>query len=48
MKKEEIRLEDWERILFGLAPREFLLETLIRSLLIYGVLLIILRLLVSA
>ncbi|QJW89538.1 DUF421 domain-containing protein [Spirosoma taeanense] len=45
MKKEEIRLDDWERILFGMAPPEFLFETLIRSLIIYFFLLVVLRLL---
>ena len=45
MKKEEIHLSDWKRILFGMAPADFLLETLIRSVIIYFVLLIILRLL---
>lgn len=44
MKKDEIQLEDWERILFGVAPPEFLLETLFRALIIYFVLLVILRL----
>ena len=45
MEKDEIRLEDWERILFGIAPVDFLLEVLGRSLIIYFVLLVILRLL---
>lgn len=45
MKKDEIRLEDWKRILFGMAPPEFLFEILVRSLVIYFVLLVILRLL---
>ncbi|GAB3502482.1 hypothetical protein GCM10027341_30530 [Spirosoma knui] len=45
MKKEEIRLDDWERILFGLAPPEFLIETLVRAILIYLILLVVVRLL---
>ncbi|QJD96852.1 DUF421 domain-containing protein [Mucilaginibacter robiniae] len=43
MKKEEIHLEDFKRILFGQAPPEFLLETFIRTLIIYIVLLFIVR-----
>ncbi|HEU4470984.1 MAG TPA: YetF domain-containing protein [Flavisolibacter sp.] len=35
MKKEEIHLWDIERILFGQAPPEFLVEVLLRSLIIY-------------
>ncbi|MFD2571298.1 DUF421 domain-containing protein [Spirosoma soli] len=45
MKKEEIHLADWQRILFGVAPPEFLLETLIRAILIYSILLVVVRLL---
>ncbi|MFD1140157.1 YetF domain-containing protein [Larkinella insperata] len=45
MKKENIFLNDWERILIGNAPTEFLLEVFIRTTLIYLFLLIILRLL---
>lgn len=45
MKKETIWLEDWQRILFGDAPVEFMLEVLIRTSLIYLVLLVIMRLL---
>ncbi|GAB3759219.1 DUF421 domain-containing protein [Spirosoma pomorum] len=45
MKKEEIRLDDWQRILFGMAPPEFLLETLVRAIIIYLSLLVIVRLL---
>jgi uncharacterized membrane protein YcaP (DUF421 family) len=45
MKKEEIRLDDWQRILFGMAPPEFLLETLVRAIIIYLFLLVIVRLL---
>ncbi|MGV3556882.1 YetF domain-containing protein [Larkinella arboricola] len=45
MKKEEIFLNDWERILIGNAPAEFLLEVFIRTTLIYILLLVILRLL---
>ncbi len=45
MKKEEIRLDDWQRILFGEAPPVFLLETLVRAIIIYVFLLMIVRLL---
>lgn len=31
MKKEEIHLDDWQRILLGAAPGEFLLEVLMRA-----------------
>src|SRR5438874_3764069 len=43
MKKDEIHLEDIKRILFGQAPPEFLLETFIRTLIIYIVLLLVIR-----
>lgn len=43
MKKEEIHLEDIKRILFGQAPPEFLIETFIRTLIIYIVLLAVVR-----
>ncbi|WP_345953418.1 YetF domain-containing protein [Mucilaginibacter sp. PAMB04168] len=43
MKKEEIHLADIQRILFGQAPPEFLLEVFIRTLVIYIVLLFIVR-----
>jgi uncharacterized membrane protein YcaP (DUF421 family) len=45
MKKEEILLGDWQRILLGNAPLEFMLEVLIRTLIIYFILLIAIRLL---
>ena len=45
MKKEDIHLSDIKRILLGEAPPEFLLETLVRSVISFVVLLIILRLL---
>ncbi|MFC6998716.1 DUF421 domain-containing protein [Rufibacter roseus] len=45
MKKEEIYLGDWQRLLFGNAPAEFMLEVLLRSLVIFAVLLVVLRLL---
>ncbi|MCX6216802.1 YetF domain-containing protein [Spirosoma sp.] len=45
MKKEAIHLDDWQRILFGDAPAEFLLEVFIRTSLIYLILLIVMRLL---
>lgn len=45
MKKEEIQLTDWHRILVGNAPWEFLLEVLVRSLIMYLILLVGMRLL---
>jgi len=45
MKKEEIHLDDWQRILLGNAPLEFLLEAALRTLVIYLVLLATMRLL---
>jgi uncharacterized membrane protein YcaP (DUF421 family) len=45
MKKEEIQAWDWQRILFGQAPAEFLLEVLIRTIVIYLLLMVVLRLL---
>lgn len=44
MKKEEIHLTDWHRILIGNAPAEFLLEVIIRTVVIYLFLLLTLRL----
>ncbi|MFC4873151.1 DUF421 domain-containing protein [Negadavirga shengliensis] len=44
MKKEEIDITDIERILLGEAPAEFLIETLLRTLIIFLVLLVFLRL----
>ena len=45
MKKEDIHLGDLKRILFGQAPPEFLLEVLIRTLIIYISVIVIMRLL---
>jgi uncharacterized membrane protein YcaP (DUF421 family) len=45
MKKDEIHLEDIQRILFGQAPPQFLLEVFIRTVVIYISLLFIVRLL---
>lgn len=45
MKKEEVQPWDWERILLGQTPVEFLLEVLLRTLFVYLLLLVILRLL---
>jgi Predicted membrane protein len=45
MDKEEIFLGDWQRILLGNAPLEFMLEVIIRSLFIYCLLVVVLRLL---
>jgi uncharacterized membrane protein YcaP (DUF421 family) len=44
MDKEEIKLSDWYRILFGEAPVEFLIEVFFRTLVIFVLLLIMLRL----
>ena len=44
MKKEDILWNDWHRILIGSAPTSFLLEVLIRTVIMYLVLLVILRL----
>lgn len=43
MKKDEIHLDDIKRILFGQAPPSFLLETFIRTLVIYILLLFVVR-----
>ena len=43
MKKEEIHLDDVMRILFGQAPPEFLLETFLRTLIIYFMILCVVR-----
>jgi uncharacterized membrane protein YcaP (DUF421 family) len=43
MKKEDIHLDDIYRILFGQAPPIFLLEVLIRTLIVYALLLFIIR-----
>jgi uncharacterized membrane protein YcaP (DUF421 family) len=45
MKKEDIHLSDWYRILFGEAPVNFLFEVGLRTIFIYLVLLIVIRLL---
>ncbi|WP_026631005.1 DUF421 domain-containing protein [Dyadobacter alkalitolerans] len=44
MKKEDIQPWDWQRILFGEAPPEFLVEVFVRTFIIYLALLIIVRL----
>jgi uncharacterized membrane protein YcaP (DUF421 family) len=44
MKKEEVHLADWKRLLMGNATWEFLLEATLRTLLMYVILLTILRL----
>lgn len=44
MDKEEIKLSDFQRILFGEAPPEFLIEVLFRTLIIFLALLLFLRL----
>jgi len=45
MKKEEIHLGDWQRLLLGQAPLEFLLEAALRTLIVYLVLVLAMRLL---
>lgn len=45
MKKEDIHLGDWQRLLIGQAPWEFLLEVCFRSLLIYLVFFTMMRIL---
>ncbi|MBT1702870.1 DUF421 domain-containing protein [Chryseosolibacter indicus] len=45
MKKDDIQSWDWQRILFGQAPPTFLVEVLIRTIIVYLFLLVILRLL---
>lgn len=45
MKKEEIHLDDWQRLLLGQAPVEFLLEVVLRTVIVYVVLLLAMRLL---
>lgn len=44
MKEEDFLLTDWQRILIGNAPASFLLEVLIRTVLLYIFLLVVLRL----
>lgn len=44
MEKQEVKLNDIERILFGEAPPQFLIEVLIRTLIIFLALLVFLRL----
>jgi uncharacterized membrane protein YcaP (DUF421 family) len=45
MKKEDIHLGDWHRLFIGEAPLEFMLEVVLRTIIIYLVLLITMRLL---
>ncbi|WP_207431541.1 DUF421 domain-containing protein [Sabulibacter ruber] len=44
MKKEEIYFPDWQRLLIGNTPWEFMAEVLLRTLVIFIVLLVVLRL----
>ncbi|MGN6419866.1 MAG: DUF421 domain-containing protein [Pseudobacter sp.] len=44
MDKSSIKLSDWQRILFGEAPPAFLLEALVRTVIIYCILLFVIRL----
>jgi uncharacterized membrane protein YcaP (DUF421 family) len=43
MKKDEIEPWDWERILLGQTPAEFLFEAFLRTIVMYGFVLVILR-----
>jgi uncharacterized membrane protein YcaP (DUF421 family) len=45
MKKEDIHLGDWHRLFIGEAPLEFMLEVVLRTIIIYLVLLVTMRLL---
>ena len=45
MKADEIKLNDWYRMLFGAAPPEFLIEVFIRALIIFILLIVSMRLL---
>ena len=45
MKPEEIKLNDWTRILFGQVPAEFYIELIIRGFLVYFLLMVAMRLL---
>ena len=45
MKKEDIHLGDWHRLFIGEAPLEFMLEVVLRTLIIYLALLLTMRLL---
>jgi uncharacterized membrane protein YcaP (DUF421 family) len=45
MKKEDVELWDWHRILFGEAPPIFLLEVFLRTIIAFALLLVVLRLL---
>ena len=43
MKPEDIKLTDWKRILLGNAPADFLIEVLLRTLIIYLALIVTMR-----
>ncbi|WP_324676887.1 DUF421 domain-containing protein [Hymenobacter sp. GOD-10R] len=45
MKKEEIHFGDWKRILLGNVPGEFMLEVFLRTIVVYLILLVVIRLL---
>jgi uncharacterized membrane protein YcaP (DUF421 family) len=45
MKPDEIKLGDWQRILFGETPPEFIIELVIRSFFIFFLLIVAMRLL---
>ncbi|MFL5808768.1 MAG: DUF421 domain-containing protein [Flavisolibacter sp.] len=45
MKPEDIKLSDWQRIFFGETPPEFLIELIIRSFVIFLLLMVSMRLL---
>lgn len=44
MKSEDIKLSDWSRILFGEAPPEFFIEIIIRTLFVFLILILSMRL----
>jgi len=45
MKKEEIFLSDWYRLIFGTTPVIFMLEILVRTIIVYLALVVVMRLL---
>lgn len=45
MKKEAIKLDDWQRILLGETPGEFMLEVLVRTVIIFVIFVVVVRLL---
>ncbi|TDP00277.1 MULTISPECIES: hypothetical protein [unclassified Flavobacterium] len=45
MNKDDIKIDDWYRILFGEAPPEIIVEVAIRSIILYMALVFVVRLL---